>query len=256
MTSFETISLDDYKKLVDNEKKIFDLTENFTTPEILNKYRHIDKNIDDKIKKDEKIKEKYKNLDKIINKSIDRLKPTNELKDNYAFISDNDDNLIYDIDISDIYKREYKFDNDDSILNSFSKLYNEHNIEYNPRKNTQFIRVKYLLQKMKESDNVPTNLNNHFHTSLSENNKLYHKIPTYQEEEQTGSSVNNIIINDKDLNKGILRIRYLNNRKLTNNLLKHDYKISKNMVNAIKFNKDMHKLSKNEMKIYHELQKF
>ena len=48
MTSFETISLDDYKILVDNEKK-FDLTENFTTPEILNKYRHIDKNIEDKI---------------------------------------------------------------------------------------------------------------------------------------------------------------------------------------------------------------
>ena len=28
------------------------------------------------------------------------------------------------------------------------------------------------------------------------------------------------------------------------------------MVNAIKFNKDLHKLSKNEMVIYHELQKF
>ena len=28
------------------------------------------------------------------------------------------------------------------------------------------------------------------------------------------------------------------------------------MLNAIKFNKDIHKLSKNEMKIYHELQKF
>ena len=66
---------------------------------------------------------------------------------------------------------------------------------------------------------------------------------TYEEEEQTGSSVNNIIINDKDLNNGILRIRYLNDRNLTNNLLKHDYKISKNMVNAIKFNKDIHKLS-------------
>ena len=50
MTSFETISLDDYKKLVDNEKKIFDLTENFTTPQILNKYRHSDKNVDKKIK--------------------------------------------------------------------------------------------------------------------------------------------------------------------------------------------------------------
>ena len=46
MTSFETISLDDYKKLVDNEKKIFDLTDNFTTPEILNKYRHTDENVD------------------------------------------------------------------------------------------------------------------------------------------------------------------------------------------------------------------
>ena len=43
MTSFETISLDDYKILVDNEKKIFDLTENFTSPEILNKYRHTDR---------------------------------------------------------------------------------------------------------------------------------------------------------------------------------------------------------------------
>ena len=260
ITSFATITPKEYKKLVDNERKLFDLTKNFTSPEILNKYRYTDKNIDDKIKKDEKIKEKYENLDKIINKSIDRLKikPENDLIDNYTYISDdkNDHTLDYDIDMSDLYKREYKFDNDDSILDSFSKIYEEHDMEYQPREKTQFIRVRYLLQKIKESKNVPTNLYNHFHTSLSENNKLYHKIPTYQEEEQIGSSVNNIIINDKDLNNGILRIRYLNNRKLTNNLLKHDYKISKNMVNAIEFNKDIHKLSKNEMKMYHELQKF
>ena len=158
--------------------------------------------------------------------------------------------------MSDIYNREYKLDDDDSILDSFSKLYDEHDIEYKPREKTQFIRVKYLLQKMKESNNIPTNLYDNFHTSLSEKNKLYHKIPTYQEEEkQVGSSINNNII-IKDLNKGILRVRYLNNRKLTNSLLKHGYKISKNMVNAIKFNKNLHKLSKNEMKIYHELQKF
>ena len=237
-------------------KKIFDLTENFTTPEILNKYRHTDKNIEDEIKQKKMTKEKYENLDKIINKSINKLKPKNDLIDNYTYISDdkNDYTLDYDIDMSDIYKREYKFDNDDSILDSFSKIYEEHNIDYQPRETTKFIRVKYLLQKIKESDNVPTNLYNHFYTSLSENNKLYHKIPTYQEE-QVGSSINNNII-IKDLNKGILRVRYLNNRKLTNNLLKHDYKISKNMVNAIKYNKDIHKLSKNEMKIYHELQKF
>ena len=161
------------------------------------------------------------------------------------------------VDIADLYDQQYKFDNDESILDSFQKIYEKHDIKYKPQNNTKFIRVRYLFKELKDNDIIDTSLYNHFHTSLSANNKLYHKIPTYQEEEyQTGSSVNNIIINYKDLNKGILRVRYLNNRKLTNNLLKHDYRISKNMVNAIKFNKDLHKLSKNEMKIYHELQKF
>ena len=147
------------------------------------------------------------------------------------------------VDIADLYEQQYKFDDDESILDSFSKIYKKHDIKYKPQNNTKFIRVRYLLKKLKDNDDVDTSLYNHFHTSLSERNKLYHKIPTY-EEEQTGSSINNIMINDKDLNKGILRIRYLNNRKLTNNLLKHDYKISKNMVNAIKSNKNLHKLSK------------
>ena len=54
MTSFQTIGLEDYKKLISNERKIFDLSQNFTTPEILNKYRNTDKNIENKIKEDEK----------------------------------------------------------------------------------------------------------------------------------------------------------------------------------------------------------
>ena len=263
MTSFATITPEDYKKLVDNERKIFNLTENFTTPEILNKYRHTDKNIDDKIKQEEMNKEKYEHLDKIINKSIDRLKikPKNDFIVNYNY--DDDDSIsvldktdydYYDIN-SKIREQNYRFDNDDEILNSFSKIFKEYDMEYNPRANTRYYRVRYLLNKLKENRNVPVDLYNHFHTTLSENNKAYHIIPI-EKNEQVGSSVNNIIINDKDLNNGILRVRYLNNRKLTNNLLKHDYKISKKMVNAIKFNKDIHKLSKNEMKIYHELQKF
>ena len=90
---------------------------------------------------------------------------------------------------------------------------------------------------------MPVDLYNHFHTTLSEKNKAYHIIPIDKKEE-TCSSVNNIMINAKDLNNGILRVRYLNNRKLTINLLKHDFKISKNMINAIEFNKNLHKLSK------------
>ena len=263
MTSFETISPDDYKKLVANEKKIFDLTENFTTSEILNKYRNSDKNIDKKIKE----KEKYENLDKIINKNIDKIKEKSikNITNNY-YSNTNDEvedeknmefiNEKMNEDIINSYEEEYNFDDDESILDSFSKIYEKHDIKYKPQNNTKFIRVRYLLKKLKDNDDIDRSLYNHFHTSLSEKNKLYHKIPTYEDDEQTGSSINNIIINDKDLNKGILRVRYLNNRKLTNNLLKHDYKISKNMISAIKFNKDLHKLSKNELKIYHELQKF
>ena len=263
MTSFETISLNEYKKLIDNEKKIFDLTENFTTPEILNKYRHTDQNVDKKIKQKEMTKEKYENLDKIINKSIDKLKtkPKKDFTANYDYDDDSSisvlDKTEYDHDdiYSKIREQNYRFDNDDEILNSFSKIFKEYGMEYNPRPNTKYYRVRYLLNKLKENENVPVDLYNHFHATLSENNKAYHIIPI-EKNEQTGSSINNIIINDKDLNNGILRVRYLNIRKLTNNLLKNDYKISKNMVNAIKFNKDLHKLSKNEMKIYHELQKF
>ena len=262
MTSFATISPEQYKKLIDNEKKIFDLTENFTTPEILNKYRHTDKNIEKIIQKNEKIKEKYENLDKIINKSIDKLKtkPKKDFTANYDYDHDDDsisvlDKTEYDYNYinSKIREQNYRFNNDDEILDSFSKIFKEYDIEYNPRQNTQYHRVRYLLNKIK--GNIPVDLYNYFHTTLSENNKAYHIIPI-DKNEQTGSSINNIIITDKDLNNGILRVRYLNNRKLTNNLLKHDYKISNNMKNAIKFNKDLHKLSKNEMKIYHELQKF
>ena len=51
MSSFATIKSEEYRKLVDNERKIFDLTKNFPTPEILNKYKHIDENINKKLNK-------------------------------------------------------------------------------------------------------------------------------------------------------------------------------------------------------------
>ena len=265
MISFTTITQGKYKKSVDNERKIFDLTNNFTTREILNKYRHSDKNIEDKIRKDEKIKEKYENMDRLINKNIDKLKikPANDFIANYNN-NDDDDKTISVLDktdydyvnvFSEIYKQSYKFNTDEDILNSFSKIYREYDMEYNPRQNTRYYQVRYLLNKLNENENIPVDLYNHFHTTLSENNKAYRIIPI-DKKEQTGSSVNNIIINDNDLNNGLLKVCYLNNRKLSNNILKHDYKISKNMVSAIKYNKDIYRLSKNEMKIYHELQKF
>ena len=49
------------------------------------------------------------------------------------------------VDIANLYDQEYKFDNDESILNSFSKIYEKH-MKYEPRNNTKFIRVRYLLK--------------------------------------------------------------------------------------------------------------
>ena len=122
MTSFETISLEDYKKLVDNEKKIFDMTKNFTTPEILNKYRHSDKEVDKKIKEKEMIEKKYENLVKIISKNINKInekKPVKNFTANYNFTNDDDDNKYISyinenngVDISDLYEQEYKLDSD------------------------------------------------------------------------------------------------------------------------------------------------
>ena len=160
MTSFATITPEEYKKLVDNEKKVFNLIKNFTTPEILNKYRHTDENINKKIKQEEINKEKYENLDKIINKNVDKfvIKPikankrisTEDYSDDDSSVSDKTKYDYYDIN-SKIYEQNYRFDNDDEILNSFSKIFKEYDMEYNPRPNTQYYRVRYLLNKLKEN---------------------------------------------------------------------------------------------------------
>ena len=50
------------------------------------------------------------------------------------------------VDIADLYDQQYKFDNDESILDSFSKMYEKYDIKYEHRDNTKFIRVRYLLK--------------------------------------------------------------------------------------------------------------
>ena len=175
-----------------------------------------------------------------------------------------DKNLLIDeFEIDD----QYKFIKDEDIIDSFQKVFQDYNVVYKPHKKSKNIYVKHLLDKIYNSDSVPKELYNHFNNSLtnlkSKNKKIHvdyndggKMILSDKITKQTGQSINNNNIKIKDLDKGILRIRYSNNRKLTNNLLKDDYKISKRMVNAIKFNKDIHKLSPDEKNIYYELQKF
>ena len=163
---------------------------------------------------------------------------------------------------------QYKFIKDEDIIDSFKKVFQDYNVVYKPYKTSKNIYVKYLLDKLYNNDSVPKELYNHFNNSLTNLKFENKKIPVdYNDDgqmllkdkitKQTGQSINNnnIKIDNKDLDKCILRVRYSNHKKLSDNLLKRDYKITKRMVDAIKFNKDIHKLSLNEKNIYYELQK-
>ena len=266
--SFRTIDLNEYKRLLNNKKKMYDMT--FPTPESVNKYRDTDDKINQKILNDEQIDKQNKNLSEMFDKNLDKNlnKYFNEknkvpfvvdmlnLGDNYKDLikvnKDEDKNLLKEVyEIED----QYKFIKDEDIIDSFQKVFQDYNVVYKPHKKSKNIYVKYLLDKLYNSDNVPKEIFNHFNNSLTNLKSKNKKIPVnYNDDGKMIMKGGNIKI--KDLDKGILRVRYSNNRKLTNKLLKDDYKISKRMVNAIKFNKDIHKLSSNEKNVYYELQKF
>ena len=75
----------------------------------------------------------------------------------------------------------------------------------------------------------------------------------------TGKGLNfdKIKIDENLLKKNILKVRYINsNRKINNQFLKEDYKISNNMKNSILKNTGLNKLTKNEYDVYNTLQKY
>ena len=251
---------------------MFDMT--FPTPESVNKYRDNDENINKKILQEEEVTKQNKNLSEMFDKNLNKY--FNEKTNNLPFVVDmlnlgnnstdlikfdkhENENLLKDVFEID---NQYKFLTDKDIIDSIQKVFQDYNVVYTPYKKSKNIYVKYLLDKLNVCDNIPKELCNHFNNSLTNLKFKNKKIPVnYNDDDgqmllKGGSVNNNIKINNKDLDNGILRVRYMNNRKLTNNLLKDDYKISKRMVNAIKFNKDIHKLSSDEKNIYYELQKF
>ena len=76
--SFKTINLDEYKKLLKNKKKMFDMT--FPTPESVNKYRDDDENINQKILHDEQIDKQNKNLSEMFDKNLNKYFNEKEIK--------------------------------------------------------------------------------------------------------------------------------------------------------------------------------
>ena len=75
------ISLKEYQDLVENQNKIFNLTPNYSSPEILNKYRD-DSKISKKIETIEKQNEQNKNLSKVFDQNLNKYFPKKEVKEN------------------------------------------------------------------------------------------------------------------------------------------------------------------------------
>ena len=259
--SFRTIDLDEYKRLLNNKKKMYDMT--FSTPESVNKYRDTDDKINQKILNDEQIDKQNKNLSEMFDKNLDKnlnkyfneknkllfdvdmLNLGNNSTDLIKIDKHEDKNLLKDVfEIED----QYKFIKDEDIIDSFQKVFQDYNVVYKPHKKSKNIYVKYLLDKLYNSDSVPKEIFNHFNNSLTNLKSKNKKIPVNYNDDGKMIMKGEGNIRLIDLDKGVLRVRYSNNRKLTNKLLKDDYKISKRMINAIKFNKDIYKLSINEKK--------
>ena len=205
-------------------------TPNFTSVELLNKYRDDDYNINKKIEIDEKMNKQNQNLAKGIDKNLNKY-------------------LNEKSDISK-YKDLYTFKDNNDIYNSFIKIFNDYDISYKPRSKTTTASSQYPLDKLEKSKRIPKELFQYFDNSLRDKKKLNLKFKLHERDEiplipeiiedddddnsivpvqQGQGALNNIKIDENALNKNILKIRYLNGRKLNNKLLKHDYKISKNM---------------------------
>ena len=185
---------------------------------------------------------KYFNVRNNVPFFVDMLNLGNNSTDLIKVDKHENKNLLKDVFEID---NQYEFIKDEDIIDSFQKVFQDYNVVYTPYKKSKNIYVKYLLDKLYNNDCVLKELYNHFNNSLTNLKFKNKKISVNYNNDgqillsdkitkQTGEG--NIKINDRDLDKGILRVRYSsNNRKLTNNLLKDDYKISKRMINAIKF---------------------
>ena len=68
MTWFKQISVKEYENLIKNKNKMYNITPQFTSPELLNKYRDEDDNINKKIEIDDKSNIQNENLSKEIDK--------------------------------------------------------------------------------------------------------------------------------------------------------------------------------------------
>ena len=284
MTTFKEISVEDYKKLLDNKEHTFAKT--FKDIELLQKFENRklkNDNIDDIIDEEQKIENENKYIEKLTDKLSEKINKKNngELLTIYNNDKESVLNFVKNIYIKYKHASIYKPRNDDieevsleSIMNSIK---NNQNIGKSDREHIYNIYktnndLKDVTIDYNEYKNALDDIEKFRNIDITKDIKTKSKslpsskslIPTLKDnlsktiiEKFTGQGYNKIKIDQDLLKKNILKVRYIsNNRKVHNDLLKNDYQISDNMKNAILKNKNINKLSKDEYDVYNALQKY
>ena len=275
MTTFKEISVEDYKKLLDNKQHTFAKT--FKNIELLQNFEE-KKYIDDINNEEKQVKKEDKYIEKLTDKLSEKINKNNgELLNIYNSDKESVLNFVKDVYIKYKNASLYKPRNEnieeiplESIMNSIK---NNQNIGKSDRENIYNIYktnsdLKDLTIDYNEYKNALADIEKFRNVDITKDIKSLPSnkslIPKIKEnisktilEKITGDGYSKIKIDQDLLKKNILKVRYIsNNRKVHNDLLKNDYQISDNMKNAILKNKNINKLSKNEYDVYNALQKY
>ena len=271
MTTFKEISVEDYKKLLDNKQHTFAKT--FKNIELLQKFEDRklkNDDIDDIIYDEQKLEKEDNYIEKLTDKLSEKInKNNNELLN----IHNNDKNSVINF-IKNVYikyknasiyeprNKNIKEVSLESIMNSIknnqnigkSDRENIYNI-YKTNSNLKDITIDYneyknALEDIEKFRNVDITKDIRTKSKSLPSTSTKSLMPTLKDnisktiiEKITGQGYNKIKIDQDLLKKNILKVRYIsNNRKVHNDLLKDDYKISDNMKNAILKNKKINKL--------------
>ena len=202
-----------------------------------------------KIKNIEQEQIKNEQLSNIFDQNLNKYFPKIENKEENTDVIEENTDIIEDEHEEE--HEEYDFYNDQEIIKPFINVFKKYNVIHKPYKRSNHIRIKYLLDKLETNDDIPKEVFDKFDNELRKLRRLTYKLPiTYidnvvninNDHVFEGKGVNNIKIDQNALNKNILKIRNSNNKKMNNELLNQDYKISNNMKNSSKFNKKTHKI--------------
>ena len=153
MTSFKEISVEDYKKLLDNRQHTFaktfkntQLLQNFEKPKIKN-------NIDNIIKEENQIKKEDDYIEKLSNKISNKLQP----KSNESIEDDGEKEYNF------LNNANYYIENPKTILSTIKDIYLKSNIPfenvYLPRESTKYVYVDTIINN---NNNIPDEIKYNF----------------------------------------------------------------------------------------------